>query len=513
MNIQNLLEGVEILESWGHQEDLEVQGVNYNSKKIQEGDVFVAIKGLITDGHKYISDALDRGAVAVVVTEKPEKIQVPTYLVPSTRKALAQISANYYNHPSKEMTMIGITASNGKTSTSMMLRSILDAAGEESGLIGTVMYKIRDVEIPSKLTTPESLELQGLFREMREEDLPTVVMEVSSISQEMCRVHGVDFDIVCMNNITREHIDQHGSFEQYFEQKKRLITEAKPDAFVILNLSDPVVKTLIDQTPGRLITFSDVDAEADIYAEDIDLSTGFPKFTLVVRRDFMTRGGRATIGRYPVTLQVAGYHSLVNSLSAMAMAIAMGIPMEEVIRGMEAFKGIERRFQQVYNQEFKIVDDHFANMGNIDMTLQTLSMMTYEKLHLVYAIRGNRGVTVNGENADKLIEWNEILHYDSLIASLSRDCVEDHDVVHPDELQIFQRKLDEGKLGYELTDTLREAVTLAVDRAGEGDLILLAGCQGMDFGAKYILEAIQAKYPEKDPRELFAVLEDRVAGI
>ncbi|WP_425538390.1 Mur ligase family protein [Microaceticoccus formicicus] len=513
MNIKNLLNGVEILTEYNTNDNLEITNVNYNSKLIKPGGLFVAIEGLQTDGHKYIDNAIENGAIAVVVTKDIDNLNIPVYKTPNNRKSLAIISGNLYDHPSKDMTLIGITASNGKTSTSMMLKSILETSEVESGLIGTVMYKIRDKEIPSKLTTPESLELQGLFKEILDAGIETTVMEVSSISQEMYRVHGTEFDVVCMNNITREHIDQHGTFESYFEQKKKLITECKEDAFVILNLEDAHVKSLIDECPGKVITFSDVDDTADVYAKDIDISTGFGKYTLVVSRDFETKKGRAAKGEYPVELKVAGYHSVVNSISAISMAIALGLDMDLIIKGIESYYGIERRFQLIYDDEYMIVDDHFANMGNIAMTLQTLSMMSYNKAHMLYAIRGNRGVTVNGENVDTIIEWSDRVKFDTFIATKSVEIVEDHDVVSEGEEAIFKEKMDVAKIPYELYQELTPAIDKVLDLVEEGDLILLAGCQGMDFGAKIALENISRRHPEKDKEKLFDVLKDRVAGV
>ena len=513
MNNKELLKGAEIIEQFNHDDNLEISNVNYNSKLIKPGGLFVAIEGLQTDGHKYIDNAIENGAVAIVVTKDVEGIELPIYKTANNRKTLAIISGNLYNHPSHDMTLVGITASNGKTSTSMMLKSILEEAKIESGLIGTVMYKIRDKEIPSKLTTPESLELQGLFQEIKDAGIDTTVMEVSSISQEMYRVYGTDFDVVCMNNITREHIDQHGTFEAYFEQKKKLITECKEDAFVILNLEDPHVSGLINQCPGKVITFSDVDNTADVYAKDIDISTGFGKYTLVVSREFETKTGVSVPGEYHVDLKVAGYHSVVNSISAISMAIALGLKMEDIINGIEKYYGIERRFQLIYDDEFMIVDDHFANMGNIAMTLQTLSLMSFKKVHMLYAIRGNRGVTVNGENVDTIIEWSDRVKFDTFIATKSVEIVEDHDVVSEGEEAIFREKMDAAGIEYELIEELTPAIDKVLDIVEEGDLILFAGCQGMDFGAKIALENLAERYPEKDKEKLFEVLKDRVAGV
>lgn len=506
MNIIELLKDVEILDIKNENKDLNIDMVYYNSRLVKPGGLFVAIEGLEVDGHAYIDDAIARGAVALLVTKDIDS-DLPTYRTLNNRKALALISDKFYQHPSKDLKIFGLTASNGKTSTSMMLKSILEARGESPGIIGTVMYKVGDEEVASKLTTPESLELQGIFRSMVDEGIKTCIMEVSSVGQEMYRVHKTDFDIVCMNNITREHIDQHGTFEKYFEEKKKTITRAKEDAFAILNLEDPYAASLINETRARVITFSDKNQEADVYARDIDISTGFGSFTLGVGSKLLNQKEER-----PVKLRVAGYHSIVNALSAAAMALADGTDLETVVRGLEAYKGIERRFQQIYDDEFMVVDDHFANIGNINMTLQTLSKMAYKNAHIFYAIRGNRGVTVNGENVDTFLAWKDKLRLKTFFASKSTDTVVKHDVVSPEEEKIFRNKM-EGKQAYTMFETLREGIEAIIDELGQGDVLLLAGCQGMDYGAKIFLETLIEKYPDKNKEDLFRVLEDRVAGV
>lgn len=408
------------------------------------------------------------------------------------------------------MEIIGITASNGKTSTSMMLKSILDLK-KETGLIGTIKYKIKGKEIASKLTTPESLELQALFEEMKEAGLNTVIMEVSSIAQEMFRTYGTKFKVVCMNNITREHIDQHGSFEKYFSEKKKLITNADKDTYVILNINDKYVKTLVNETKGILVTYSDIyDPAADIYASDIDLSSGFAKFNLNIKNlKFEDKVYKDIVKQ--VKLSVFGYHSIVNALSAISMALCLNIDLDTIIKGIESYMGIERRFQLVYNREFMVLDDHFANIGNINMTLASLEMMKYKNLYMVYAIRGNRGVTVNEENVNTIIKWKDKIHFDKIIASLSRDTTKKHDYVSDAELEIFERKMEEAGMEYDLRENLRDALDDVLKIAGEGDLILLAGCQGIDHGARFLLEEIYKRDGSKD-ESILEPIKNRICG-
>ena len=425
MKLKKLLKNVEIIDAKNENPELNIDMVYYNSRKVKEGGLFVAIDGYEVDGHDYIEDAISRGAVAILVT-KDVDFNVPTYKTENNRKALSVLSNNYYGQPSDQLKVFGITASNGKTSTSMMLNAILEANNIQPGLLGTVMYKVGDEEVASKLTTPESLELQGIFKSMLDEGIDTCIMEVSSVGQEMFRVGGIDFDIVCMNNITREHIDQHGSFEKYFEEKQKTITNASEDAFAIINIEDEYAKSLIPKTKAKVITFSDQNSSADVYAENKDISTGFGEFDLVLSDKFTGKEQRKTI-----KLNVAGYQSIVNALSAAAMAASDGIDIDTIAKGLENYRGIERRFEQIYDDEFKILDDHFANIENINMTLQTLSKMDYKNAVILYAIRGNRGVTVNGENAETFLKWKDKLKLKSLLVTKSTEILEDHDFFHP----------------------------------------------------------------------------------
>lgn len=505
MKITDLLKNVEIIDSKNTKADLEIDMVYYNSRLVRPGGLFVAIEGLEVDGHNYIEDAISKGAVAIVVT-KDVDYDLPTYKTDNNRKALSLIANNYYGNPSDELKIFGITASNGKTSTSMMLKSILEANKIEPGIIGTVMYKIGDTEIASKLTTPESLELQGIFRSMVNDGIGTCIMEVSSVGQEMYRVGGINFDIVCMNNITREHIDQHGTFEKYFEEKQKTIINASEEALAIINMEDEYASSLIPKTKARVITFSDRSDQADVYASNIDISSGFGEFDINISDKILGKSASRK-----VKLNVAGYQSIVNALSAASMALAYGIDLDVIVQGLAAYRGIERRFEQIYDDEFKILDDHFANIENINMTLQTLSKMDYKNAVILYAIRGNRGVTVNGENVDTLLAWSDKLRIKSFLATKSVDIVEDHDTVHPEEEAIFREKMD-GNLDYTLYENLEESIDVALDLVEEGDVLLLAGCQGMDFGGKIILEKISQRHPEKDREALFKPLENRIVG-
>jgi len=503
MKLDAILSGVEILRADSANPD--IQKIQYDSRKVEQGDVFVAIKGYLTDGHLYIPGAIERGAAAVVVTEWQEGLSVPQIQTPDNRRALAQMSVNLTGDPSKELAVIGITASNGKTTTAKLLTDILRANHEETGVIGTVNYEYGDVSIPSKLTTPESLELQGIIRDMKTAGMESLVMEVSSQGIEMSRVHGIHFKQIAMNNITREHIDQHGSFENYWNIKQTLITKSDPETEIVLNADDAHAISLLAHRPDAY-TFAHHET-ADLQCRNLDLSTGFPEFDIVLSARFKERTGADNLH---VKVGVAGYHMVLNTLSAVALALLHGVPKETVEAAVKNYGGVERRFQMLYDREYKIVDDHFANVGNINVTLETLKHMEYKRLLPVYAIRGNRGVTVNRENLETFIPRLQELRAEPVIATTSRDATTAHDRVSAEEEALFRTYMDEAGAPYTLYDSLEEAIQVAAERARPGDVVLLAGCQGIDAGGEIFLRYLQEKNPALT--DVLDPVKDRICG-
>ena len=431
-----LIESIPVLESQ-NAEDIDVHNIAYHSKKVEAGDLFVCIRGFETDGHKYASQAVDKGACALIVEDFQEDLNIPQFKVKNSRKALASLGAAFYENPSRKMKMIGITATNGKTSTSFMTNAILEAHGLKTGLIGTVMVKYGNYMEPSILTTPESLDLQAHFARMVEKNISHTTMEVSSSALAFDRVHDMDFDIVTLNNISREHIDLHGSLEDYFETKSSLIRDAKPHQWAVLNLDDAYSASLIESTKAQVLTFGIKNTEGTLACSNLDLTTGRGRFTVKIQKPFTVGNTSYAPQEFDIALSVPGYHSVYNSLVAVAVGLLCEIPISTIVRGLNNFVGVERRFQFIFEDDFKIVDDHFANPGNINVTLETLNFMDYKKLHMVYAIRGSRGVTTNRENAETIVNWASKLGLTEIIATLSKSHVSKKDFVTPEELAVF----------------------------------------------------------------------------
>lgn len=512
MNIKALLTSVKVTDCINEKYD-EISGIAYHSGKVIRGDLFFCIKGYEVDGHKYLGSAKEKGAVAAIVEEFQREIDIPQFKVEDSRIAMANMANVFYDKPSEKLKAIAITATNGKTSTSFMVNSILETQGLKTGLIGTVVVKVDQNSQAAVLTTPESIDLHRYYDEMVKAECTHVTMEVSSSALELHRTGASDFDIVALNNISREHIDSHGSFERYFEVKSHLITNAKTDSWAVLNLDCKYSKSLITKAGGRVLTYGIEDSHGDITIKELDLSTGRGQFRVVINNKIVNDNQIIEPCEFDVTLSVPGYHSVYNSLSAIAIALLSGISIETIRSGLKNFKGVERRFEFIYESPFIIVDDHFANRGNIKVTLETLNFMTYNKIRMIYAIRGSRGVTVNGENAEEIAEWFSKLNVDEIVATLSRSNVNKYNVVTDDERQVFDQVMKNNGIKVVYYDELSDAIGYGLSKAEDGDVLLLAGCQGMDDGGHIALSQIYKRHPELDQETLYAPIKNRVCGL
>ncbi len=512
IQLSKLLEPLEILERRG-KDNLPVAGLAYHSERVLPGYLFVCIKGYKTDGHLYLARAVEKGAAAAVVEQFQEDLEIPQFRVANSRQALAVLADHFYGHPSQKLKVIGITATNGKTTTSFMTNAILEEHSLKTGLIGTVIIKVGNTVRPAELTTPESLDLHHLFQQMVEHGITHVTMEASSSGLELYRVGNVDFDIVAVNNIGREHIDLHGSFENYFKAKARLVREARPDQWVIFNLDCPITASLVGQTRARTLTYGVKTSGADCRVRDLDLSTGRARFTVEINNRALAEQFPGQPRHFTIELSVMGLHSVYNAMAALLAALLCGVPVATIQKALRRFRGVERRFELIFEDDIKVIDDHFANSGNIDVTLETLKFMDYRKLHIVYAIRGSRGVTVNTENAQALARWAPVLGLDKIIATTSRSHVTEKDIVTAEEEAAFREVMAAAGLEVAVYPELPAAISAGLDRLQPGDILLLAGCQGMDHGARICLEQIRQRRPHLAEAKIFKALQNRVAGV
>lgn len=491
--------------------DPEITGISDYSSQVQPGNIFVAVTGYKLDGHDFVQEAIDRGAVAIIAQRQME-LAVPVIVVADSRIAMAELSNAWYDFPARDMTLIGVTASNGKTTTSFMIDYILSSYYAKTGLLGTVIVKDGKKVVRADLTTPNSRELYQWLAAMRSNECSHVTMEVSSAGQELHRVHGINYDIATFNNVSREHIDFHGSFENYWQTKSKLIRNLGAHSIAVLNGDETLIAGLKSQTAADCICYTLADNPAEIVIRDVDLSTGAASFRYTIPWDIAGSNYSLPSCELNVQLKVLGLHNVYNATVAITVAKLCGVPDNHIISALASFGGVERRFQLIYDGDFKIIDDHFANAGNIDISLKTLGLMAYNKLHLVIAIRGNRGSIVNGENANTVVHWLPQLPLAQLVITDSVEFVDEHDWVSDQERATFLGIIDEAGIDYTYLPRLTDAIEAVLKAVEHDDVILLAGCQGMDNAAHVIIPLVAQRHKPHEQQVVLKILKDRVAG-
>ena len=353
-----------------------LRGLAYDSRKVAPGELFVAIPGLKQDGRRFIGDALGRGAAAVVF-DGPDVLagsETGRVLVPSARQALARLADAYFGHPSRALTVIGITGTNGKTTTSILVDALLRTRGGPTGLIGTIEYRIGEERLTASQTTPEALELQSLLARMVEAGVAGVAMEVSSHALDQHRVGGVVFDVAAFTNLSQDHLDYHPSMDDYFGAKAGLFTPAYARAAVV-NADDPWGRRLLEAPAIPTRSFA-VDAEADLRAEDVAVDVGGIAFR---------------VGETSVRSLLRGRFNVANCLCAIGIAETLGIDLETAARGVAAVPRVPGRVEPVdAGQNFLVVVDYAHTPDSILSVLQAARPLTAGRLIVVFGCGGDR---------------------------------------------------------------------------------------------------------------------------
>jgi UDP-N-acetylmuramoyl-L-alanyl-D-glutamate--2,6-diaminopimelate ligase len=363
-----------------------VRGLTDDSRRVTAGSCFVAVRGLRADGHRYIPQAVAQGARAVVA-EPPDPLPgqaVGRILVPDTRRALPRLADAYYGHPSRALTVVGITGTNGKTTTSYLCEALLRARGFATGVIGTIQYVVRDQAREAGQTTPEAIELQGLLAEMLAAGVGGVAMEVSSHALALHRVDGVAFDVAVFTNLTQDHLDFHGSMEAYARDKGRLFFELlaagqKPGATAVLNGDDPVGASWAAALPGRVLTFGlgpDHAVRADRY------ESGLEGIRLVAT---------TPAGSVRLASPLIGEHNVMNLLGAVGTGVALGLDPDAIATALGSVARVPGRFERVEaGQEFLVVVDYAHTPDALQRVLETARRLTPGRLGVVFGAGGDR---------------------------------------------------------------------------------------------------------------------------
>lgn len=457
MKLIELLKGLQYTASTGST-DLDINKVQYDSREIKPGDVFVCIEGFSVDGHKYAQAAVQKGAVAVVCQKKIDGLENCTVIdVEDSRKALALISANYYGNPADKLKLIGITGTNGKTTSTYMMKSILEEAGYKVGIIGTIANYIGDRKIPAHRTTPESLELHELFKEMVEEGVQYCVMEVSSHSLSLSRVYGLQFAEGIFSNLTRDHLDFHKTFENYYEAKLLLFKSSDTS---IINIDDEYGRRIIEDAKGRKITYT-IESAGDVFASDVSMhSRGI---------DFNINYSGSSI---PVNLKIPGRYNVYNVLCSAAACLNEGIGLDAVKRGLEQVQ-VPGRCEIVtksYNLGFEVIVDYAHTPDGLENILNTAREFTRGRLISVFGCGGDRDRTKRPIMGKIGSELSDLV----VITSDNPRTEEPMSII--DEI-----KNGIEKDNYILIENRREAIKKAIQIAEKGDVIVIAGKGHEDY--------------------------------
>ena len=360
----------------------EVCGITHNSKKVKRGYVFVAIKGHKLDGHDFIVDATGKDAAALVVEKRIEITpRIPQIVVPNTRKALAFLSNHFYGEPSSKMTVIGITGTNGKTTTSYLTKSIIEASGKKAGLIGTIQYQIGNRVIPAQETTPESVEIQSYLSEMLKSDIKYAVIEASSHALSQHRLDGVRFSSAIFTNLSIEHLDYHENIKNYRAEKLKLVKGLSRDAFAILNADHNASKHFAECTKSQVVWYGIKRKKADVTAEIINMNADTTRFLL-----------NSPWGKNIINLNLVGKHNVYNALAAATNGLAFGLNIDTVKTGIESLNGVPGRLEKIddYGQDFQVYIDFAHTHQALQIILSTLRETTRGRIILVFGCGGDR---------------------------------------------------------------------------------------------------------------------------
>ncbi len=430
--------------------EAEIYDIKYDSRKVEAGDLFFCISGFEQDGHRYAKDAVEKGAAAVVVT-RILSLPVTQVLVEDDRAAMALAAVRFFGNPAAAMKMVGITGTNGKTTTTYMIRAIAGAAGLKVGLIGTIQNMIGPEVIHTERTTPESVDLQRLLAQMRDAGCTMVVMEVSSHSLFLKRVEGIEYDVGIFTNLTQDHLDFHKTWQNYADAKKILFRQSKVSVF---NTDDAAAPEMMAAASGKTLTFG-VKKPADYTPKGLELTPEHTAYTV------------EKLG-VQVEIPIPGLFTAYNSLGAVAAADALGLPAEAVTKGLSGLSPVAGRFELLDTRggNYSIILDYAHSPDSLESTLKTIRGFAKGRIVTVFGCGGNRDRTkrpIMGQIAQNLSDF-------CIVTSDNPRFEEPMDIIRE-----IEAGLDTGARNYISIENRREAILFAIKNAQNNDIILLAG--------------------------------------
>ena len=458
MKLKELLTGISVLECTADPE-LEIKEIFYDSRKVTPGSLFVAVSGFAADGNKFIPMAAEKGAAAVVTAKKPET-DIPYVLVESDRLALALLGRNFFGRPAEHMTMIGITGTNGKTSSTLLLKQVLETClGAKVGLIGTMANMIGQETIPTERTTPESFELQALFAKMRDAGCTHVVMEVSSHAISLERIGGIHFDVAAFTNLTEDHLDFHKTMDAYCEAKAELFRRCR---LAVVNADDSYSDRILAAAACPVLT-TGVHRPADLRGEDLELLAQGIRFTAVSGEE-----------RAAVSLPIPGKFTVYNALDAMACCWNLGVPLVECADALARNHGVKGRMEIIPTpgKDYTILNDYSHKPDALENVLESVNGFAKGRTVVLFGCGGDRDKTkrpVMGGIAARLADF--------VIVTSDNPRTEEPQAII-DDILAGMRDTDTPYVA--IPDRV-EAIHYAMDHAQSGDVIILAGKGHEDY--------------------------------
>ncbi len=436
-------------------ETISISGINTDSRIVAPGDLFIAISGHVLDGHNFIDDAVRKGAAAVLVDKEIEKRDIPVIRVQSSREAAGLLAHRFYGEPSKEMLLLGITGTNGKTTVAFLVESILKYAGYKTGLIGTLLYRWADQEMTAVRTTPDSVELNRLLSRMHKEGIQAVSMEVSSHALALQRVKGMIFKGAVFTNLSRDHLDFHDSIEDYCEAKTILFDQLDPDGVAVVNGDDAVSRHMVRASKGRSVLYGRIKSGVDYTIENVDASWNQTRISIKYHER-----------QIDLATSLIGNFNIMNVTAAAVLGLELGIEEESVRKGIEVVTHIRGRMEKVNSDRgYLTLIDYAHTPDALENVLRTVRSITPKQLFIVFGCGGDRDKGKRREMGRISVNLA-----DSIIITSDNPRTEDPETILQDILKGIQ-----AKDRVESIVDRREAIYKALEQAQEGDTVLIAG--------------------------------------
>jgi UDP-N-acetylmuramoyl-L-alanyl-D-glutamate--2,6-diaminopimelate ligase len=448
--------------------DIDVRGISHDSREVKPGDLFVCLVGEKLDGHRFAADALARGAVALAIqADHAAEVAggVSRLVLDDTRRALPALSATLFDHPARAMKVVGVTGTNGKTTTTFLTAAILRQAGLKAGTIGTLGAFLGDEKLPSEHTTPEADQLHSLLAEMRNLGAQAVVMEVSSHALAQYRTDATEYDAAAFTNLTQDHLDYHGDMESYFRSKLRLFTDypaASSKLFVAsVNMDDEYGRRIAAESKGRVLTYG-IENPADIRAESVRTGPGDVRFRC-----------HTPAGGFEAVLNLGGAFQAYNALAATGVGIGLGIAPEVIAEGLASLPNVPGRFESVpTGRGFHVVVDYAHTPDGLENLISSAKRLNPARILLVFGCGGNRDRTKR-----PIMGRLAATQTDAAIVTSDNPRREDPNAI----IEEILTGMREATARVEVEPDRRAAIAKAIGQARDGDIVLIAGKGHEDY--------------------------------